>query len=290
MHPLIPGPESCCCSSKQRSRNMCEHDPYVVRTYAATEAIATSTGQDDSGLFELNFSDERYLPFEFAGAISRWRIELPPENNQFDMDTLSDFIMNLSYTSREGGHELRAKATASSRLRLPGGGIRFFDVRHEFPDLWRTVLLADDGGAERPGRGAHHHRDFPLRLRRAMFPFLAGRRGVCVVRLRLLVRLAGACPGRSLCVEYLPPGAAAAAREHRDDGRVAVTLVAGRELPGLYQGFVDVHLGTVDARGAALGDSACLRFPRELAHVEQFFILCDYEAVSENDRCSKCCC
>ena len=37
--------------------------------YAAREAIATSSGQNDSGLFELNFRDERYLPFEFHGAM-----------------------------------------------------------------------------------------------------------------------------------------------------------------------------------------------------------------------------
>ena len=42
-------------------------------------------GREDSGLFELNFRDERYLPFEGTGAISRWRIELPRETNQFDV-------------------------------------------------------------------------------------------------------------------------------------------------------------------------------------------------------------
>ncbi|MBK9227461.1 MAG: hypothetical protein IPL67_10515 [Ignavibacteria bacterium] len=36
-----------------------------------------STGQNDSGVFELNFRDERYLPFENTGAISSWRLELP---------------------------------------------------------------------------------------------------------------------------------------------------------------------------------------------------------------------
>lgn len=40
------------------------------------QAIATSGAQSDAGLFELNFRDDRYLPFEGAGAISRWRIEL----------------------------------------------------------------------------------------------------------------------------------------------------------------------------------------------------------------------
>ena len=31
------------------------------------DAIATSSAQNDSGMFELNFKDERYLPFEGAG-------------------------------------------------------------------------------------------------------------------------------------------------------------------------------------------------------------------------------
>ena len=47
-------------------------------------AIAVSTGQNDSGLFELNFRDERYLPFEGAGVVSKWRLELPADFRQFD--------------------------------------------------------------------------------------------------------------------------------------------------------------------------------------------------------------
>src|SRR5262249_11573894 len=86
-------------------------DPRIVRHYAATEAIATSSGQNDAGVFELNFRDERYLPFEFAGAVSRFRIELPPENNFFDMDALSDVILHVNYTAREGGEVLRRAAS-----------------------------------------------------------------------------------------------------------------------------------------------------------------------------------
>lgn len=52
-------------------------DPRFADNLGAIQSIATSGGQNDSGLFELNFRDERYLPFEGAGAISRWRIELP---------------------------------------------------------------------------------------------------------------------------------------------------------------------------------------------------------------------
>ncbi|MBA3494224.1 MAG: hypothetical protein H0T87_08970 [Gammaproteobacteria bacterium] len=39
--------------------------------------MVTSSGQDDSGLFETNLRDEPYLPFEGAGVISTWRLEMP---------------------------------------------------------------------------------------------------------------------------------------------------------------------------------------------------------------------
>ena len=65
-----------------------EEDDRFMTNWAPVQAIATSTGQNDSGLFELNFRDERYLPFEGAGAISRWRIELDPDSNGFDFNTL----------------------------------------------------------------------------------------------------------------------------------------------------------------------------------------------------------
>ena len=92
----------------------------VVKRYGATEAIATSTGQNDTGLFELNFRDERYLPFEYAGAVGRWRIELPIETNAFDIDTMSDLIFQLSYTAREGGSALRKASWAAASCLLPG--------------------------------------------------------------------------------------------------------------------------------------------------------------------------
>jgi hypothetical protein len=42
-------------------------------------SIAASTAHD-SGVFELNFRDERYLPFEGAGAInSTWTLDLPSQ-------------------------------------------------------------------------------------------------------------------------------------------------------------------------------------------------------------------
>lgn len=63
--------------------------------------IAVSRGVDDSGMFVLDFRDERYLPFEGTGAASVWQLEMPPECNHFDMNTISDIILCIKYTGLE---------------------------------------------------------------------------------------------------------------------------------------------------------------------------------------------
>ncbi len=53
------------------------------------------------------------FPFEGAGAISKWRIELPDKFRQFDYDTISDVIIRLRYTSVDGGDKLKKPASDS---------------------------------------------------------------------------------------------------------------------------------------------------------------------------------
>ena len=53
-------------------------------------------------MFEFNFRDERYLPFEGAGAVeSNWKLEFPSVFKSFDYNTISDIIIHISYTSKE---------------------------------------------------------------------------------------------------------------------------------------------------------------------------------------------
>jgi hypothetical protein len=101
----------------------------------------TSTAREDSGLFELNFRDERYLPFEGTGAISRWRIQLPLDTNRFDLGTVRDVIFHFRYTAREGGEALRQAA----RDQLPKTGVRIFDVRSDFGTEWNRFKNPETG-------------------------------------------------------------------------------------------------------------------------------------------------
>jgi hypothetical protein len=64
-----------------------------------TTTIATSTAQNDAGVFQLNFKDDRYMPFEGAGAISAWKLSLPKNFRQFDYNTINDVIIHISYTA-----------------------------------------------------------------------------------------------------------------------------------------------------------------------------------------------
>ncbi|KAJ6785334.1 hypothetical protein PWT90_02601 [Aphanocladium album] len=138
---------TCCCDTpknENREQLPCQHDPEVVTRFAGTEAIATSSGQNDSGLFEISFNDARYLPFEYTGAISRWRIELPPENNQFDLDSLSDVVMHMNYTAREGGPKFRMECQDRAKQRSEEHRVRFLDIKHELPEVWSAMRRKPD--------------------------------------------------------------------------------------------------------------------------------------------------
>lgn len=108
------------------------------------ESIVTSTAQNDAGLFEPAMRDERYLPFEGAGAISRWRLELPTDFRTFDYSTISDVILHLRYTARDGGDPLHTAATTSVTNLLRDATtrplLRLFSLRHEFPTEWHRFV------------------------------------------------------------------------------------------------------------------------------------------------------
>jgi hypothetical protein len=117
-------------------------------------SIAVSSLEDENGVFELNFHDERYLPFEGAGAISKWRIELPDGFRQFDYDTIADVIIRIRYTSLDGGDKLKKWASDSvtdyiksvEQMSQEEGLFAAFDLKNEFPSEWYS--------ANHPAQGA----------------------------------------------------------------------------------------------------------------------------------------
>lgn len=77
-----------------------------IKGQRANQQVALSTGIDDSGLLTLNFQDERYLPFEYTGAISKWKLSFPNHVSQKAMlESLTDIIVHVKYTARVDGGE-----------------------------------------------------------------------------------------------------------------------------------------------------------------------------------------
>jgi Tc toxin complex TcA C-terminal TcB-binding domain len=280
VHECCCPPEPCCseCSDDERlarEYQLCPDDPRIVRQYGAHEAIATSTAQNDSGLFELNFNDQKYLPFEYMGAVSRWRIELPPENNYFEMRSLTDTIVRLNYTAREGGEPLRRAASAAAQRHLPGDGWCFLDLRHEFPDAWQ---LFKDCSRDERSKGR-----LRLRLHRKMFPFVPGAREIWIDRVAILLGTdeyedcncpkSEGCP----CPEPGEPARQIIEFVHGDeecDCEPKILCRASEEWPDLYCGIFNTHIGPLGGKGHHA--EVELRFHAATMEIEQIYLLCHY--------------
>jgi hypothetical protein len=165
--PCIAGPNTSVSSTLRITSNYIRKSAQIVNNYTdpenfksnkiAVNAIATSNAQNDSGIFELNFRDERYLPFEGAGVISDWELELPAVYNittkkwegvqQFNYDTISDVIVHVKYTAREGGSGLKNTANLALneqletiKQRLSQTGLHMaIHMKHDFPNDWHQL-------------------------------------------------------------------------------------------------------------------------------------------------------
>lgn len=129
------------------------HELPIPITPLRTMAIATSQGQYDSGMFEFNFRDERYLPFENEGAVSHWSLELPDGLPPFDYSTISDVLLHISYSAKEDG-VLRTNVNGRLRKQLleqiigyqnasPVQGLyRLISLKETFPDAYHQLTLS----------------------------------------------------------------------------------------------------------------------------------------------------
>jgi hypothetical protein len=153
------------------------------------QSIVTSSAQNDSGLLETNLRDERYLPFENAGVVSEWQLELPARPGtdvprQFDYETISDVILHLRYTARDGGGQLRSAAAAYLNEQIAqataAGSLQLLSVRHDFPTEWSQFQTSTPP--------TNHRFELKLALRPEHYPFWSHGHLKSVTRVDLLAR------------------------------------------------------------------------------------------------------
>jgi hypothetical protein len=157
-------------------------------TDVPVSSIATSTGQNDSGMFEFSFRDERYLPFEGAGVISDWEIELSTEKElrQFDYSTISDVILHLKYTARENGGLFKKNAVTYIKDFIMNVAeladqpfMRVFSMKHEFPTEWHKFLHPSVAGSDQI---------LNITIGRERMPFFTQHRSIDIMKLDVLAK------------------------------------------------------------------------------------------------------
>ena len=139
----------------------------------AVQSIVTSGASNDSGMFETNLRDERFLPFEGAGAESTWKLDLPKDYRAFDYATISDVILHVRYTARQGVEPTKVKTAldnlfqevSQSNLAL------LFSLRHDFPTEWSAFVN---------GAG-----NFTATIRKDYFPYFTQGKAITITGLEL---------------------------------------------------------------------------------------------------------
>ena len=129
--------------------------PASIRAdWRPTQQVALSRGVNDSGLFQLNYQDERFLPFEGTGAVSRWRLQINGTDGQLHREHLRDVIFTVQYTALPGGDDFAEKVKSA----LPAAPrAKIFNFAYDFPAEWQAFLMD-------PSRG------LVLRLDRSQLP------------------------------------------------------------------------------------------------------------------------
>lgn len=145
---------------------------FVVRNIPV-KAIAASSGQNDSDVFELNFRDERYLPFEGAGVVSKWSLELFHDANssdfgrelrQFDYASITDAVLHVKYTAREDAGPFKNGVITHLMEHFEQNdgtpSMRILDLRREFPTQWHRFLYPTPADGDNVLRVEMSHRLF----------------------------------------------------------------------------------------------------------------------------------
>ena len=276
--PKILSPIHACCEDEgcKNGYETIPDDPRFIQAYTATEAIATSAGQNDSGMFELNFRDERYLPFEFKGAASRWRLEIPHENNFFDMNTLSDVVFHLNFMSREGGDLLRKEANECAQQHVPGDGVRLIDVKQETPDAWHLFQY----NSKKP-------KELPLKFNTEMFPYLPGITNLWFKGFDIFFEPEECFSPDGITVQFIVnPSFADLVPDECDGDIIEIHCVHSREWPGLYHGALPLEGWPITS--GDLKEYGRLKFPFIINKINNLHLLTGYCSTVESKK-NECC-
>jgi hypothetical protein len=157
-----------------------------------------------------------FLPIGGAGAENTWKLELPGSFRQFDYETISDVILHLRYTARDGAVGLKSAAVKTLKGTLNDDtGVplsRLFSLRHEFPSEWQRLMRAPAASESDPVTRA-----VDLSIIKARFPFYLAPATLQTVTVAVVV-----VPIAAVTATGKPPASF---------GNLAFSLTAGKQSP-----------------------------------------------------------
>ena len=205
------------------------------------DAIVTSSGVNDGGLFEQNLRDERFLPFEGAGVVGDWTVELNQAQNSFDLRTVADFVLHLRYTAVPPAGAAHA-VTSRPRHCL-------FDLRREFAAAWQRWKNDTDATAK-----------LLVQIDRDRLPFTPG--GAPIVEsVGFYARASGTTAGDDIIVRFA--------------GKQAKLTAVGEYGALLYNEGTDATLPAGDL-GIEIGTQNGTVFHSIRADVHDLYLVCRY--------------
>ncbi|PTB18124.1 hypothetical protein C9I57_25210 [Trinickia symbiotica] len=191
-------------SYKSQKATTAPNDPSVIVSPIGPEGtvvIATSSGQNDPGLFEDNLNEERWRPFEGQGVISTFNLVLDPRDNNFDFATITDVVIHIRFSARGGG-DLTAAQNVRAALKPQTARSILISTRSTFGDAFYTFFNPLDTTATQEL--------LTLPMTAAVFPF-SNLGSVKIDAITFYVVLSVPAAGNTIAANFGPSGGTSSA-------------------------------------------------------------------------------
>ena len=123
-------------------------DTRFADDYALAETVVTSGTVEAPGVWEQALGGDRRMPYEGRGAISTWRLELPAEFPAFEYESITDAILTMRYSARDGDTQLRDAAVSALVAATANAAATphalLISLHQDFPTQWSRLTASDD--------------------------------------------------------------------------------------------------------------------------------------------------
>ncbi len=125
------------------------------------EELITSSGVNDTSVFDGNPSQAKYVPFEYKKIDNDKIVLMLPEESEFDISTISDVVLNFNYTavSDDNPESSSTSNSTSNETHL------LMSWRHDFPMEWQTLKDHLSGSPSLPSIPEMNREKIPYKYR-----------------------------------------------------------------------------------------------------------------------------